>query len=189
MLEFSANNTEIRELGQRVDVISATCERHEPRITSRVLAGLACQVESDLSSVLGDLVRDHGQAWYRRAGFREGAECNRELVHTAEQLEVWLLSWLPGQITPIHDHGGALTVTAVLSGTVLEERFERTSGPLVRPTWTTPRAAGDIDRLEPAAIHRVRPLGKVVTLHLYAPARTGGQIYQPVSMATATAIE
>jgi predicted metal-dependent enzyme (double-stranded beta helix superfamily) len=142
---------------------------------------LACQTESDLSSFLGELVRDHGPAWHGRARFREGAECNRELVHTTAQLEVWLLSWLPGQVTPIHDHGGATTITTVLSGTVFEERFERTSGPLVRPTWTTLRAAGDIDRLDPAAIHRVRPLGNVVTLHLYLPACTDGQIYQALA--------
>ena len=141
-------------------------------------AGLARQTDSDLASILGDLVRDHGPAWHGRARFRDGAEYNRERVHCERDLEVWLLSWLPGQISPIHDHGSAVTVTTVLSGTVFEERFERTSGSLVRPTWTTLRAAGDVDRLDPGAIHRVRPLGSVVTLHLYVPACSDGQIYQ-----------
>jgi predicted metal-dependent enzyme (double-stranded beta helix superfamily) len=146
-----------------------------------VLAGSVCQTEADLSNILGALVRDHGAAWHGRARFREGAECNRERVHSAGAFELWVLSWLPGQITPIHDHGGMVTVTTVLSGTVFEERFERTCGPLVRPTWTTLRAAGEIDRLDPAAIHRVRPLGNVVTLHLYAPACADGQIYEAMA--------
>ena len=146
-----------------------------------MLAAPVCQTESDLSSFLIDLVRDHGLAWQGRAVFREGAECHRERVHATGELEVWLLSWLPGQITPIHDHGGAVTVTTVLSGTVFEERFERTSGPLVRPTWTTLRAAGDIDRLDPTAIHRVRPLGNVVTLHLYLPICPEGRIYETMA--------
>jgi predicted metal-dependent enzyme (double-stranded beta helix superfamily) len=128
--------------------------------------------------MLATLVRDHGRAWHGRARFREGTEYHRERVHSTGDLEVWLLSWLPGQISPIHDHGGAVTVTTVLSGTVFEERFERTGGSLVRPTWTTLRSAGDVDRLEPAAIHRVRPLGNVVTLHLYVPTCPDGQIYQ-----------
>ena len=137
-----------------------------------------CQIRSDPGNILKNLVRDHGASFHRRARFRDGAEYNRELVHTAPGFEVWLLSWLPGQITPIHDHGGVVTATTVLSGAILEERFERTSGPLVRQTWTTRRAAGDFDRLDPAAIHRVRPVGHVVTLHLYVPTCADGQIYQ-----------
>ena len=147
-----------------------------------LLAPVQCantsQTRADLSSILRNLVRDHGAAFHSRARFRDGAEYNREQVYTAPGFEVWLLSWLPGQITPIHDHGGVVTVTTVLSGAILEERFERTSGPLVRQSWTTRRAAGDLDRLDPAAIHRVRPVGNVVTLHLYVPTCADGQIYQ-----------
>lgn len=138
----------------------------------------AGQTQADLGNILRSLVRDHGEAFHSRARFREGAEYNRELVHTAADFQVWLLSWLPGQITPIHDHGGVVTVTTVLSGAILEERFERTCGSLVRPTWTTRRVVGDIDRLDPAAIHRVRPVGNVVTLHLYVPTCADGQVYQ-----------
>jgi predicted metal-dependent enzyme (double-stranded beta helix superfamily) len=147
-----------------------------------LLAPVQCantsQTRADLSNILINLVRDHGAAFHSRARFRDGAEYNRERVHTAPDYEVWLLSWLPGQITPIHDHGGIVTVTTVLSGAILEERFERTCGPLVRQSWTTRRAAGDLDQLDPAAIHRVRPVGNVVTLHLYVPTCADGQIYQ-----------
>jgi predicted metal-dependent enzyme (double-stranded beta helix superfamily) len=146
-----------------------------------VLCGTGAQSTSDLVNILGDLVRDHGKTFHSRARFCDGAAYHRERVHAAPGYEVWLLSWLPGQITPIHDHGGALTVTTVLSGAVFEERFERLSGLDVRPTWTKLREAGDLDPITPATIHRVRPVGNAVTLHLYMPTAADGQIYQAVA--------
>jgi predicted metal-dependent enzyme (double-stranded beta helix superfamily) len=152
-----------------------------------VLCSIDHQTPSDLAHLLRGLVRDHGASFQTRARFREGDEYNRELVHAAPGYEIWLLSWLPGQITPIHDHGGALTVTTVLSGTVLEEHFERierspednerTRELEVRATRATLREIGDIDPIDPVRIHRVRPIGNAVTLHLYVPTFTDGQIY------------
>jgi predicted metal-dependent enzyme (double-stranded beta helix superfamily) len=153
------------------------CGRHEPRSTRSVLRSIDHQTPSDLAHLLRRLVRDHGASFQTRARFREGDEYNRELVHAAPGYEIWLLSWLPGQITPIHDHGGALTVTTVLSGTVLEEQFERTRELEVRPTRAALREIGDIDPIDPVRIHRVRPIGNAVTLHLYVPTFADGQIY------------
>jgi predicted metal-dependent enzyme (double-stranded beta helix superfamily) len=135
------------------------------------------QTPSDLAHLLRGLVRDHGSSFQLRARFREGAEHHRELVHAAPGYEIWLLSWLPGQVTPIHDHGDAVTVATVLSGTVLEERFARTGDLAVRPTGATLREIGDIDPIDPGRIHRVRPIGSAVTLHLYVPTYNDGQIY------------
>lgn len=146
-----------------------------------MLCGAGGQSTSNLVDILGALVRDHGETFHRRARFCEGADYHRERVHAAPGYEVWLLSWLPGQITPIHDHGGAVTVTTVLSGAVLEERFERLAGGQVRPSWTKLRATGDIDPIAPTAIHRVRPVGNAVTLHLYVPTCADGQIYEAVT--------
>jgi predicted metal-dependent enzyme (double-stranded beta helix superfamily) len=138
---------------------------------------LHASIPPDLASRLGALVRDHGPTFCARARFREGDECHRELVHEAPDVQLWLLSWLPEQITPIHDHGGAVTVTTVLAGALLEERFELVAGG-VRPTWRARRVAGDLDPIDAAAIHRVQPVGATVTLHLYAPSCVDGQIYQ-----------
>jgi predicted metal-dependent enzyme (double-stranded beta helix superfamily) len=146
-----------------------------------VLSCTRHQTPSDLAHLLRDLVRDHGASFHDRARFRDGDEYNRELVHAAPGYEIWLLSWLPGQVTPIHDHGGAVTVTTVLSGTVLEERFERAGELEVRPTWAALREVGDIDPIDPSRIHRVRPIGSVVTLHLYVPTYTDGTIYRAVA--------
>ena len=37
--------------------------------------------------------------------------------------EVMLIAWQSGQITPIHDHRGVMGGMAILSGSLLEERF------------------------------------------------------------------
>jgi hypothetical protein len=159
-----------------------------------------------LTHVLRDLVRDHAGDFLNQAQFRDGAEYNRELIRAApeflaasralhallrsprpaglpERFELWLLSWLPGQVTPIHDHGGVETVTTVLSGAVLEERFERVHGTQVRSIGSLVRAVGDIDAIETSLIHRVRPLANTVTLHLYVPACVDGQIFEEVGAA------
>ena len=146
-----------------------------------MLSSTDCQTPSDLAHLLRDLVRDHGPSFHSRARFRDGDEYNRELVHAAPGYEIWLLSWLPGQVTPIHDHGGAVTVTTVLSGAVLEERFERAGELEARASGATLREIGDIDPIDPARIHRVRPIGSAVTLHLYVPTYTDGQIYRAVA--------
>jgi len=98
-------------------------------------------------------------------------------VHSGPDVQVWLLSWLPEQVTPIHDHGGALTVTTVLKGALFEERYERV-GALVRPSWSVTRGVGELDPIDVTEIHRVRPIGSAVTLHLYAPSCVEGRIYQ-----------
>jgi hypothetical protein len=74
-----------------------------------------------------------------------------------------------------------VTVTTVLSGAVLEERFQRTGDLEVRPTSASLREIGDIDPIDPTRIHRVRPIGNAVTLHLYVPTYTDGQRYTAIA--------
>lgn len=136
-----------------------------------------CRV--DLTHVLNGLARERGEALRSQARFVSGDHYHRELVERAPGLEIWLLSWLPGQDSPIHDHGGVLTITTVLSGRVREDRFERTGfGNVVRPSWSNTRLAGDIDPIDPSEIHRVSPLVPTVTLHLYAPGCADGNVYE-----------
>src|SRR5690348_6972317 len=39
--------------------------------------------------------------------------------------QVWLLTWLPGQHTELHDHGGSAGAFVVVSGTLLEQTVVR----------------------------------------------------------------
>jgi rhodanese-related sulfurtransferase len=42
-----------------------------------------------------------------------------ERIHAGETYEVWLISWLPGQATGFHDHGGSAGFTEFSRGAVL----------------------------------------------------------------------
>lgn len=45
-------------------------------------------------------------------------------IHGDEELDVWLISWVPGHHTELHDHGGSLGALTVLSGSLNEFRWD-----------------------------------------------------------------
>jgi hypothetical protein len=45
-------------------------------------------------------------------------------LHGADELDVWLISWVPGRATELHDHGGSLGALTVLSGSLNEFRWD-----------------------------------------------------------------
>jgi Cysteine dioxygenase type I len=45
-------------------------------------------------------------------------------IHGDEELDVWLISWVPGRATELHDHGGSLGALTVLSGSLNEFRWD-----------------------------------------------------------------
>jgi hypothetical protein len=87
--------------------------------------------------------------------------------------EAWLLSWLPGQGTGLHDHGGSAGVFTVLDGEVDESVPVRRPGEAARLVTRTYRA-GAVRAFGPRHLHDVtgRPGLGSVTLHVYAPRLT-----------------
>src|SRR5438445_791970 len=51
------------------------------------------------------------------------AQYVRHPVLLQDDWEIMIIGWEAGQITPIHDHRGAMGGMAVLTGSLLEERF------------------------------------------------------------------
>ncbi|OBH92762.1 cysteine dioxygenase [Mycobacterium sp. E2733] len=45
-------------------------------------------------------------------------------IHGDEELDVWLISWVRGHHTELHDHGGSLGALTVLSGSLNEFRWD-----------------------------------------------------------------
>jgi hypothetical protein len=45
-------------------------------------------------------------------------------LHGDDELDVWLISWVPGQATELHDHGGSLGALTLLSGSLDEFRWD-----------------------------------------------------------------
>ncbi|OBF02112.1 cysteine dioxygenase [Mycobacterium sp. 852002-10029_SCH5224772] len=44
-------------------------------------------------------------------------------IHGDEELDIWLISWVPGHPTELHDHGGSLGALTVVSGSLNEYRW------------------------------------------------------------------
>jgi len=45
-------------------------------------------------------------------------------LHGDDELDIWLISWVPGHRTELHDHGGSLGALTLLSGSVDEFRWD-----------------------------------------------------------------
>ncbi len=87
--------------------------------------------------------------------------------------EVWLLTWLPGQGTDVHDHGGSSGALHVVSGTLVEDTVTLPTGPAAAPRVATRElTAGLGHAFGPRHIHRVanRSARPAVSIHVYAPA-------------------
>ena len=79
---------------------------------------------------------DPAQRWYAR------------LAAPADH-EVWLLTWLPGQHTDLHDHGGSAGAFVVVSGCLIEEtltRGRRGAGAACGPRGCPPAPTGSSAR-------------------------------------------
>jgi predicted metal-dependent enzyme (double-stranded beta helix superfamily) len=88
-----------------------------------------------------------------------------------EGWEAWLLTWLPGQTTGLHDHGPSAGAFTVLLGEVTE--LTPAAGPDGRVTLhRRPLAAGELRSFGPNYVHDVAGAGAVpaATLHAYGPA-------------------
>jgi mannose-6-phosphate isomerase-like protein (cupin superfamily) len=91
--------------------------------------------------------------------------------------EAWLLTWLPGQHTDLHDHGHASGALVVLRGTVQEQVVVQAGTPTTRDT---PIPQGGASAFGPHHVHRVGNVATspAVSLHVYAPALTTMTRYQ-----------
>ena len=92
-----------------------------------------------------------------------------ERIHIDGQHEIWLISWLPGQATGFHDHGGSAGAFGTVSGTLEEYR----AGTQQRQHAVTaaPVNAGQIRSFGPDYIHDVRNTSAAVavSVHAYSP--------------------
>jgi predicted metal-dependent enzyme (double-stranded beta helix superfamily) len=83
-----------------------------------------------------------------------------------EEVEVWLLSWLPGQHTAPHDHGGASGAFSVVLGT-LSETYRYPGGDIRQHTHELGSAVG----FGAGRAHQVwnTSTEKAATVHAYSP--------------------
>jgi hypothetical protein len=118
-------------------------------------AGLARRIAADRAA-WSPLVRyDAASRWYAR-------------LATGPGYEVWLLSWLPGQGSGLHDHGPSSGVLTVLEGELRERALT------ARGETTRMLTAGHQRAFAPGYVHEVdnASLEGAVSLHVYFPGLT-----------------
>jgi predicted metal-dependent enzyme (double-stranded beta helix superfamily) len=97
---------------------------------------------------------DPGGRWYER-------------IHAGDSHEVWLISWLPGQATGFHDHGGSVGAFSAVWGT-LDECVPGDAG----QSAVTRVTAGAVRSFGPTHVHDVRNTSMetvAVSVHAYSP--------------------
>jgi predicted metal-dependent enzyme (double-stranded beta helix superfamily) len=140
-------------------------ERNVPdSLPRRHLAEIARDVaaQPDLWLPKVQFVEEH--RWYER-------------LSVAPDHEVWLLTWLPGQGTEIHDHGGSAGTFAVVRGELSERSFPRAGRRSHPSPWALP--SGSLRAFGPQHIHEVANQGSepAVSIHVYSPALTTMSYY------------
>jgi hypothetical protein len=106
-------------------------------------------------------------------------------IHGDDELDVWLISWVPGHPTELHDHGGSLGALTVLSGSLNEFRWDGLSlrhrrldpgdqagfplGWVHDVVW----APGPLGRPVPG-----RPRPPTLSVHAYSPPLTAMSYYE-----------
>jgi predicted metal-dependent enzyme (double-stranded beta helix superfamily) len=121
-------------------------------------------------------------SWPVAPRFRATARWYHRLAQEADH-EVWLLTWLPGQGTDLHDHGGSAGAFQVVAGVLAEDSVTQTH---VLPSRAAPRVTvrelseGIGRRFGTRHIHRItnRSDRPAVSVHVYGPALTSMTRYQ-----------
>jgi hypothetical protein len=100
-------------------------------------------------------------------------------LHGDDEVDVWLISWVPGRRTELHDHGGSLGAVTVLSGSLDEFRWD---GARLRRRRL---AAGDQAGFPLGWVHDVvwaptglRASAPSLSVHAYSPPLTVMSYYQ-----------
>lgn len=127
---------------------------NRPRWTPAQLRDLTSTVAIELAEPLRGVLRyDRDRRWWARLALTDG-------------VELWLLTWLPGQGTGAHDHGGAAGSFAVLLGE-LTERYRYPSGPV----RAAAHPVGEVVGFGADRVHDVRNDGvaPAASVHAYSP--------------------
>ena len=165
---------------------------------------ISTALPSTLSALRTDITRRTGAAglaaalaavadhWLDRVEFREtsrwtrlfpaadaAAVLDRGLHDDLAEAQVWLLSWLPLQGTPLHDHGHSAGAFAVVRG-ALTERVAAAGHAENRVRESSAELSGGRVRyFGPHYVHQVTNTGTepAVSVHVYAPALTRMNTY------------
>ncbi|MBC9716672.1 cysteine dioxygenase family protein [Streptomyces sp. TRM66268-LWL] len=145
------SDSDLQIAGDILEVPHLLQPAREHPSTVAEFVGLARSIAADRSQWEHLVQYDATSRWYHR-------------LRTGPGYEVWILSWVPGQGTGLHDHGPSSGVLTMLDGELTEHtrRGTRALGAGAQQVYA-PRSVHGIvnDSLEPA-----------VSLHIYSPGLT-----------------
>ncbi|WP_406450769.1 cysteine dioxygenase family protein [Streptomyces sp. NBC_00876] len=145
------SDSDLQIAGDLLEVQHLLRPAREHPTTVAEFVGLARTIAADRAQWAPLVQYDATTRWYHR-------------LRTGPGYEVWLLSWVPGQGSGLHDHGLSCGVLTVLDGELTErtDRGKRTLGTGAQRAFA-PGYIHDVvnDSLEPA-----------VSLHIYYPGLT-----------------
>lgn len=157
------------------------------RLDAAVEAGsidaITARVKAELENVLGRSALRLDDRFHRA---RPDCYARRLLHHDpANRYTAVVMTWGPGQGTPVHDHGGLWCVEGVVEGEMSVTRYDvRPDGDAfaVAPVGESLRAGmGTAGRLIPPTDYHVLanalPDGTSLTLHVYGGSLDGCRIY------------
>lgn len=115
---------------------------------------------------------DADSRWHRR-------------IHRDDQVDVWLISWLPTQGTQLHDHGGSSGAFTVIDGVLDEAQISGASGSNTGAgvvLHERDRVAGSTVMFGPQYVHDVRntSVRPAVSVHAYSPPLTLMRYYDVI---------
>ncbi|MER5477165.1 cysteine dioxygenase family protein [Streptomyces sp. NPDC002734] len=158
------SDSDLQIAGDILEVLHLLRPQPEHPSTVADFVGLSRTVASDRAR-WEHLVRyDATTRWYHR-------------VQAGPGYEVWLLSWLPGQGTGLHDHGASSGVLTVLDGALTEHGSAAgRSGPARRVL-----GPGAQRVFAPGYVHEIvnDSLEPAVSLHVYFPGLTEMPMHTP----------
>jgi predicted metal-dependent enzyme (double-stranded beta helix superfamily) len=104
-------------------------------------------------------------------------------LYADDELDVWLISWVPGRTTELHDHGGSLGALTVLSGALHEYRWDGKR--LHRRRLDAGDQAAfplgwvhDVVRAPVVAPVSPAPAARTLSVHAYSPPLTAMSYYE-----------
>jgi predicted metal-dependent enzyme (double-stranded beta helix superfamily) len=122
-------------------------------------------------ALLARRLADQPDLWRPQIRFDEQSRFTLRLPGGPDH-EVWLLTWLPGQGTAWHDHGGSAGAFATVQGTLTERHAVPLAVGRARPVPFARRLDGGAVRpFGPRHVHQVTndDLVPAVSIHVYAP--------------------
>ncbi|MGN5237968.1 MULTISPECIES: cysteine dioxygenase [unclassified Rhodococcus (in: high G+C Gram-positive bacteria)] len=135
---------------------------------------LPIRADLDLTSLALQIARDPGR-WLSAVRFDEQERWYTRLP-VVDHHEVWLLTWLPGQRTEIHDHGGSAGAFAVARGVLTETTVHAPPDAVLLGSPVTLSRneirSGEVRGFGARHIHEVANESDVpaISVHVYAPA-------------------